>query len=77
MHVSRLFIENFRSIERLDLSFRPGVNILVGRNNAGKSNIIRALDVLLGEYSPTYQKGEVITVKGLPFRTADDQRPQD
>ncbi|HSP14042.1 MAG TPA: AAA family ATPase [Thermoanaerobaculia bacterium] len=75
MHVSRLYIENFRSIERLDLTFRPGVNILVGRNNGGKSNIVRALDVLLGEHSPTYEKGEVITSKDFRSERKDVDGP--
>jgi predicted ATPase len=45
----------------LDLSFSKGKNVIVGRNNAGKSNIIKALDIVLGENSPTYAKSENIT----------------
>ncbi len=33
----------------------------MGKNNAGKSNIIQAIDILLGEGSPTYQKSENIS----------------
>lgn len=61
MHLSRLFIKNYRSIKELDLTFAKGRNVLVGRNNAGKSNILRAIDLVLGEYSPTYSKSENIT----------------
>jgi putative ATP-dependent endonuclease of OLD family len=60
MHISRLRIEKFRSIRSLDLTFRPGKNVIVGRNNAGKSNIIRAMDLLLGEASPTWAKSDNI-----------------
>lgn len=62
MYLSRLIINNYRSIEFLDLSLSKGKNVIVGRNNAGKSNIIKALDVVLGESSPTYKKFENITV---------------
>ncbi len=62
MYLSRLFIKNYRSIKELDLQFLPGKNILVGRNNAGKSNIIRALDLVLGENSPTWAKSDNVTV---------------
>lgn len=61
MHLSRLFIRGFRSIAELDLTFAPGKNIIIGRNNAGKSNIIRALDLVLGEAAPAWARSENIT----------------
>ncbi|SHH76903.1 Predicted ATP-dependent endonuclease of the OLD family, contains P-loop ATPase and TOPRIM domains [Caloranaerobacter azorensis DSM 13643] len=56
MFVSKLYIKNFRSIEKLKISFRPGKNVLVGKNNAGKSNIVKALNLILGEKSPIYSR---------------------
>ncbi|WP_266363287.1 ATP-dependent nuclease [Tellurirhabdus rosea] len=61
MFLSRLLIQNFRSIENLDIKLQKGRNVIVGRNNAGKSNIVKAIDLLLGEYSPTYNRSENIT----------------
>lgn len=61
MYLSRLYIENYRSIQKLDLEFSKGKNIIVGKNNAGKSNIIRAIDLILGEKSPTWDKSDNIT----------------
>ncbi len=61
MYLSRLIINNYRSIKRIDLRFEHGKNVIVGRNNAGKSNIIRAIDLVLGESSPTYQKYENVS----------------
>lgn len=55
MFISELLIRNFRSIEKEKISFRPGKNVLVGKNNSGKSNIVKALDLVLGEKSPVYQ----------------------
>src|SRR4030095_10572661 len=43
---------NFRSIEALDFEF-SSVNALVGANNSGKSNILRALNIVLGETWPS------------------------
>jgi putative ATP-dependent endonuclease of the OLD family len=60
--VSRLYIRNFRSIKELDLSLRRGKNVIVGRNNSGKSNIVKAIDILLGEASPDYGKSENIGI---------------
>ena len=41
-------IRNFRGIRELDLCLRPGLTLLVGRNNVGKSRILRALHVGVG-----------------------------
>lgn len=61
MYLAKLRIKNYRSIKEIDLTFKKGKNIIVGKNNAGKSNIIKAIDILLGENSPTYIKSENIT----------------
>lgn len=52
MAIKRIHIENFRSIKRLD--FKPTMlTALVGKNNSGKSNILRVIDLMLGErWSP-------------------------
>lgn len=52
--VRRLRIRNYRSIrDWVDITFpRDGPLILVGENNAGKSNIVRALELVLGESWP-------------------------
>src|SRR5207248_2018433 len=41
--------------------FSKGKNVIIGRNNAGKSNVIRAIDLVLGENSPTYTKSDNLT----------------
>ncbi len=58
MFLSRLYIKNYRSIKEIDLSFTAGKNVIVGRNNAGKSNLVKAIDLILGENSPAYPKSE-------------------
>ena len=46
--VKRITIRNFRGIRELDLCLQPGLTLLVGRNNAGKSRILRALHLAMG-----------------------------
>jgi putative ATP-dependent endonuclease of OLD family len=48
MYLSRLCVRNFRNIESLDLRLRPGLNVIVGENNVGKTNVLDALRVALG-----------------------------
>src|SRR6266571_9543176 len=43
MHICRLVIRNFRSFAHLDLSMNPGVTVVVGENNTGKSNLLYAI----------------------------------
>ncbi len=47
MRIKRLFIKNFRSIEKLNIEL-PQICALVGPNNAGKSNILIAIYKVLG-----------------------------
>jgi predicted ATP-dependent endonuclease of OLD family len=52
MRITKIHIENYRSI--MDLTFEPGPYcVLIGENNAGKSNILRALNLVLGEMWPS------------------------
>lgn len=41
-------IQNFAIIDRLDLSFAPGLNVITGETGAGKSIVIDAVELLLG-----------------------------
>lgn len=43
-----LSISNFAIIRRLEIDFRPGLNILSGETGAGKSIIINAMNLILG-----------------------------
>lgn len=46
--VSKIRIENFRSIEILELSLST-TNVLIGANNCGKSNFLKAINIALGQ----------------------------
>lgn len=46
MYISRITIQNYRSFENLSVTFRDGINILIGQNNSGKSNLLKALALI-------------------------------
>ncbi len=51
MQITQVYIENFKSIKALE--FHPKtVTALIGENNAGKSNILTAIDRILGSRYP-------------------------
>jgi DNA repair protein RecN (Recombination protein N) len=51
--LQELNIKNYALIEKLRIDFSPGLNILTGETGAGKSIIIGALGLILGERSAT------------------------
>src|SRR5579862_191247 len=51
----QIHVENFALIDRLDLEFGQGLNILTGETGAGKSIVIDALGLALGERGSTEQ----------------------
>lgn len=46
MHLAWLELNQFRSYERLRFEPDPGANVLIGRNGAGKTNILEAIGYL-------------------------------
>ena len=52
MKLDYVHIKNFRSIEDIRISLSPMCRVLVGINESGKSNILKALS-FLGDYAPS------------------------
>ena len=47
MYISELSLENFRSFkEKKTINFHEGINVIIGHNNAGKTTVIKALELL-------------------------------
>ena len=43
MNLKKLELQNFRNYGELDLEFEPGVNLIVGNNAQGKTNLLEAI----------------------------------
>lgn len=43
MRIKRIYIENYKSLKEVKVELNEGVNVFIGKNNTGKSNIIDAL----------------------------------
>jgi len=66
-HVS---LKNYKSIKDVEIDFKPGLNIIIGKNGSGKTNFINALNAILNfkyndlldtEYDikASFKKGEI------------------
>jgi putative ATP-dependent endonuclease of the OLD family len=45
--LSKIIIKNYRVFEHFELAFTPGLNILVGHNDAGKTTLLEAIHLAL------------------------------
>ncbi|MEN3813614.1 AAA family ATPase [Chromobacterium piscinae] len=49
MHISKLTLVNYRNFANATLRFNKGVNTIIGENGAGKSNVLRAIRLMLDD----------------------------
>lgn len=53
MYISQLSLTNFRGFSNTQtiINFKEGINVILGENNAGKTTVIKALDILFNNKS--------------------------
>lgn len=49
MHISKVSLVNYRNFRQATFEFKPGTNTIIGENGSGKTNLFRALRLLLDE----------------------------
>jgi len=59
-----LVLRNFRNYESVEVSFSPNVNILLGRNGQGKTNLLEALVLICSGDSFRFGDNETFVRKG-------------
>ncbi|KAF2328098.1 ATP-dependent nuclease [Flavobacterium ginsenosidimutans] len=47
MYISQIEIKNFRNFKECEIQFNVGVNVIIGHNNAGKTNLLKALSLVI------------------------------
>lgn len=75
--LSRFHVTNYALLDEVSIDFTPGLNILTGETGAGKSILIGALGLILGERATTevIRAGvESATVEGLFEWMVDERR---
>lgn len=61
MKLNKISLRNFRSYETLDLDFDSGVNLIVGENAQGKTNLLEAISYLgTGKSFRTTRNAELV-----------------
>jgi predicted ATP-dependent endonuclease of OLD family len=74
MYISKFLAFNYRSLKHVTVRLENGKNVIVGKNNSGKSNIIKGIEVLVGEKFPTYQNltdNDFYTFEEIDYETGE------
>ena len=71
MFVARLRLVNFRSYHDATVEFAPGLNIIVGRNASGKTNLLEGAYFALRAASPRTTKEEKAVRWGATYTRAE------
>ncbi|ACU06541.1 DNA repair protein RecN [Flavobacteriaceae bacterium 3519-10] len=74
--LSRIFIQNFALIDSLEITLNKGLQVITGETGAGKSIILGALRLILGERADTktLQNTETKSVVEAEFAVSDQFR---
>ena len=59
MYLAKLEIKNFRRLQNVTLEFVPGLNVLIGPNNVGKTAVVDALRALLAGMDYPYPRFDI------------------
>jgi putative ATP-dependent endonuclease of the OLD family len=70
MYLGMVRVQNFRNLQDISVFFKPGLNVLVGENNIGKTNLLDAMRWALGLQS-VGRDAAVFLAKEDRHRTAD------
>ena len=72
--IKSLYIKDFALIDELEVDFEEGLNILTGQTGAGKSIIIGALNMILGERADTdvIRQGKEKAISEATIRVGED-----
>jgi len=73
--LTRLFIQNLATVDKQIIEFTPGFSVLTGETGAGKSIIIKAVNLILGEKCPKdlIRAGEDFLSVEASFSIRDNQ----
>lgn len=50
MEFKKVVIQNFKGIDKMELNFSSGVNLILGENGVGKTSILEAMTIAFGEF---------------------------
>ena len=62
-HIKNIKIENFRGFDKLEISNFGQINLIVGRNNCGKSSLLESIFLSIGMSNPLLPRFLGVNIK--------------
>ena len=59
MQLQKLSLTNFRAFKQAEFEFKPGMNLIVGINGAGKSTVLDAIRIIFSNVSPKLTSSKI------------------
>jgi putative ATP-dependent endonuclease of OLD family len=75
MYISKIEIKNFRNFKGKEVVFNDGVNVIIGHNNSGKTNLIKALSLVIDSESHKRLSTDDFN-KNVTFQELKDNPPK-
>ena len=75
MYISKIHIKNFRNFTDKEIQFNDGINVIIGHNNAGKTNLIKALSLIF-DYKYTKLLGADDFNKSISLESLKKEPPK-
>lgn len=47
MYLEKVNLKNYKAIEEMELSLKPGINLLIGDNGTGKTSVLEGIAIAL------------------------------
>lgn len=89
MYIAKLKIENFRCFRDTTIEFCPGMNVIIGPNNVGKTTVLKALELIFNrgatrsitfddfnKYNEDFSDPPEIKI-AVVLRSTDNDTPED
>ena len=72
--LSRIFIQNFALIDKLEIDLKKGLQVITGETGAGKSIILGALRLIMGERADvkSFAKSDVKSIVETEFQISEN-----
>lgn len=69
-YIKKIHIEGFKKFKKIDINFNENVNIIIGENESGKSTVLEAISIVLGQKYKNVDKaviGELLNIDNINY----------
>lgn len=77
MQIAKIKINNFRLLKNVEFELDNDINVIVGKNNSGKTSLLYCLDKFLNNTNFRYEDLSIDVQNDLEFLIISDEIPED